>query len=67
MISLGTSNALFERALPFVEPGVRYKIQPRFNLRIDFEYAPSPAGSHTGAYFNFTEAYKKEMFILKIR
>jgi hypothetical protein len=50
-------NALFERALPVVGLGFRFEIQPRLNLRIDFGYGPSTAGSHTGTYFNFLEAY----------
>lgn len=50
-------SALFERALPVVGLGFRFEIQPRLNLRVDFGYAPSPAGSHSGTYFNFLEAY----------
>lgn len=50
-------SALFERALPDFGVGFRFEIQPRLNLRVDFGYAPSLAGSHTGTYFNFLEAY----------
>ena len=27
------------------------------DVRVDFGYAPSAAGSHTATYFNFLEAY----------
>lgn len=50
-------NALFERPLPDFGIGLRFEVQPRLNLRVDFGYAPSPAGSHTATYFNFLEAY----------
>ncbi|KAI9441980.1 hypothetical protein F5148DRAFT_1293294 [Russula earlei] len=53
--NLGSS--LFVRVLPDCGVGLRFEIQPRLNLRVDFGYAPSPAGSHTGTYFNFLEAY----------
>jgi outer membrane protein assembly factor BamA len=53
----GFRTALFERPLPDFGVGLRFEIQPRLNLRVDFGYAPSPAGSHSGTYFNFLEAY----------
>lgn len=50
-------NGLFKRALPDFGIGLRFEVQPRLNLRIDFGYAPTEAGSRTGTYFNFLEAY----------
>jgi outer membrane protein assembly factor BamA len=51
------NQALFKQALPDFGVGIRYEVQPRLNLRIDFGIAPSTAGSHNGTYFNFLEAY----------
>ncbi|WP_158559299.1 BamA/TamA family outer membrane protein [Deminuibacter soli] len=50
-------QSLFTRALPDFGVGMRFEIQPRLNLRIDFGYAPSETGNHNGTYFNFLEAF----------
>ena len=50
-------ESLYKEALPDCGVGIRYEIQPRLNLRIDFGFAPFAAGDHTGTYFNFLEAY----------
>jgi hypothetical protein len=51
------NQALFQQALPDFGIGLRYEVQPRLNLRIDFGIAPGPSGNHNGTYFNFLEAY----------
>jgi outer membrane protein assembly factor BamA len=51
------SQAAFQRPLPDFGVGLRFEVQPRLNLRVDFGYAPNPAGSHTATYFNFLESY----------
>lgn len=51
------SGALFQQALPDFGVGLRFEVQPRLNLRIDFGFAPGLAGNHNGTYFNFLEAY----------
>jgi len=51
------NQALYQQPLPDFGVGLRYEVQPRLNLRIDFGFAPSRAGTHNGTYFNFLEAY----------
>ena len=50
-------SALFTQPLPDFGIGLRFEVQPRLNLRIDFGIAPTPAGTHTGTYFNFLEPF----------
>ena len=49
--------SLFQQTIPDFGIGLRYEIQPRLNLRVDFGFAPSMAGFHDATYFNFLEAY----------
>jgi len=51
------SSALFQKVIPDFGVGLRFEIQPRLNVRADFGYAPSSAGSHDATYFNFLEAF----------
>jgi outer membrane protein assembly factor BamA len=50
-------EGLFEQALPDFGVGLRFEVQPRLNLRIDFGYAPAGSNHHVATYFNFLEAY----------
>lgn len=51
------TSSLYQRALPDMGIGLRFEIQPRLNLRIDFGYAPAKTGNNSATYFNFLEAY----------
>jgi len=45
--------AAYRQVLPNAGVGLRYEIQPRLNVRVDFGVCPY----HAGAYVNFSEAF----------